>query len=116
MIITGDDLQAISNLRRYLGEHFEMKDLGPLNYFLDLQVSSCPDGYYLSQAKYASDFLARSNIIDSAIEPTLLYSDVRLTSFDVPLEDPTLYRQLVDSLIYLIVTHPDIAYAVHVVR
>ena len=31
-----------------------MKDLGPLNYFLGLEVSSSADGYYLTQAKYTS--------------------------------------------------------------
>ncbi|KAL0549434.1 hypothetical protein IC582_013916 [Cucumis melo] len=39
MIITGNDPQAISDLQHYLGQHFEMKDLGSLNYFLGLEVS-----------------------------------------------------------------------------
>ena len=30
MIITGNDPQAISDLQHYLGQHFEMKDLGSL--------------------------------------------------------------------------------------
>ena len=65
MIITGDDPQAISELQYYLGKHFEMKDLGTLNYFLGLEISSSANGYYLSQAKYASNLLSRSGITDS---------------------------------------------------
>ena len=37
MIITGDDVQGIRDLKRFLGQHFEMKDLGPLSYFLVLK-------------------------------------------------------------------------------
>ena len=44
-----------------------MKDLGPLNYFLGLEVSSSADGYYLTQAKYTSDLISRASIIDSKI-------------------------------------------------
>uniref|UniRef100_A0A2N9GFN4 Integrase catalytic domain-containing protein n=1 Tax=Fagus sylvatica TaxID=28930 RepID=A0A2N9GFN4_FAGSY len=51
MIITGDDVQGIQDLKRFLGQYFEMKDLGPLSYFLGLEVSSSSDGYYLTQAK-----------------------------------------------------------------
>ncbi|KAL4035145.1 hypothetical protein IC575_003824 [Cucumis melo] len=116
MIVTGDDPQAISDQQCYLGKHFEMKDLGNLNYFLGLELSSSPSGYYLSQVKYASDLLNRSGITDSATFSTPLDPNVRLTSVDgVPLDNPTLYRQLVGSLIYLTVTRPDIAYPVHIV-
>ncbi|KAL0551722.1 hypothetical protein IC582_010811 [Cucumis melo] len=48
MIITGSDPQTISDLQHYLGQHFEMKDLGSLNYFLGLKVSQRSDGYLLS--------------------------------------------------------------------
>ncbi|XP_038882215.1 uncharacterized mitochondrial protein AtMg00810-like [Benincasa hispida] len=93
-----------------------MKDLRPLSYFIGLQVSSCRNGYYLSQAKYAYDLLARLGITDSVTSLTPLDSNVHLTPFDgFPLEDATLYLQLVDNLIYLTVTRRDIAYAVHVV-
>ena len=34
MIITGDDMQGIQDLKHFLGRQFEMKDLDPLNYFL----------------------------------------------------------------------------------
>ncbi|XP_038896684.1 uncharacterized mitochondrial protein AtMg00810-like [Benincasa hispida] len=71
--------------------------------------------YLLSQAKYASNLLALG-IIDSFTTPTPLDPNVHLTSFDgVPLEDVSLYRQLVDNLIYLTVTHPNIAYAIHII-
>ncbi|KAL4021862.1 hypothetical protein IC575_020687 [Cucumis melo] len=46
MIITGNDPHAISDLQHYLGQHFEMKDLGSLNYFLGLEVFRRSDGIY----------------------------------------------------------------------
>ena len=58
MIITSDDVQGIQDLKRFLGQHFEMKDLGPLSYFLSLEVSSSSNGYYLTQFKYTSDLIS----------------------------------------------------------
>ena len=116
MIITSDDMQGIQDLKHFLGRQFEMKDLGPLNYFLGLEVSSSADGYYLTQAKYTSDLISQANITDNKIVDTLIEYNYRPNSHDgESLSDATLYRQLVGSLIYLTVTRPDISYAVHVV-
>ena len=116
MIITGDDMQGIQDLKHFLGRQFEMKDLGPLNYFLGLEVSSFVDGYYLTQAMYTFDLISRASITDSKIIDTPIEYNCRLNSHDgESLSDATLYRQLVGSLIYLTVTRHDISYAVHVV-
>ena len=93
-----------------------MKDLGPLNCFLGLEVSSSIDGYYLTQAKYTSDLISRSSITDSKIVDTPIEYNCRLNSHDgESLSDATLYKQIVGSLIYLTVTRLDISYAIHVV-
>uniref|UniRef100_A0A2N9FTI1 CCHC-type domain-containing protein n=1 Tax=Fagus sylvatica TaxID=28930 RepID=A0A2N9FTI1_FAGSY len=114
MIITGDDHSGISDFKLFLHQQFEMKDLGHLSYFLGLEVSSDSTGYYLSQAKYASDLLSRAGLTDTKVVSTPLEMNARLTPLDgTPLSDATLYRQLVGSLVYLTVTRPDIAHAVH---
>ena len=116
MIITGDDVQGIQDLKCFLGQHFEMKDLGPLSYFLGLEVSSSSDGYYLTQAKYISNLISRAGITDSKIVDTPIEYNNHLNTHDgEPLSDTILYRQLVESLVYLTVTQPDISCAIHIV-
>uniref|UniRef100_A0A2N9HVC5 CCHC-type domain-containing protein n=1 Tax=Fagus sylvatica TaxID=28930 RepID=A0A2N9HVC5_FAGSY len=100
----------------FLHQQFEMKDLGHLSYFLGLEVSSDSTGYYISQAKYASDLLSRASLTDTKVVSTPLEMNARLTPLDgTPLSDTTLYCQLVGSLVYLTITRPDIAHAVHLV-
>ncbi|GKV28694.1 hypothetical protein SLEP1_g37711 [Rubroshorea leprosula] len=116
MIITGDDVSRINELKQFLSHRFEMKDLGSLSYFLGLEVTSSDAGYLLSQMKYASDLISKADLTDSKNVSTPLEPNVKLTPLDgSPLPDPTRYRQLVGSLVYLTTTRPDIAYAVHVV-
>ena len=93
-----------------------MKDLGHLSYFLGLEVSSDSTGYYLSQAKYASDLLSHVGLTKTKVVSTPLEMNARFTPLDgTPLNDATLYRQLIGSLVYLTVTRPDIAHDVHLV-
>ena len=64
MIITGDDLSGIQELKDFLSQQFEMKDLGHLNYFLGLEITHSIDGLYITQAKYASKLLSQAGLID----------------------------------------------------
>jgi hypothetical protein len=72
------------------------------------------NGFYLTQAKYIFDLLSRAKLTDCKIvdTPTELNAHLNLQDGE-PLRDPTLYRHLVGSLVYLTVTRPDISYVVH---
>ncbi|RVW36460.1 Retrovirus-related Pol polyprotein from transposon TNT 1-94 [Vitis vinifera] len=114
MIITGDDLSGIQELKDFLSQQFEMKDLGHLNYFLGLEITHSIDGLYITQAKYAFDLLSQAGLIDSKTVDTSVELNAHLTpSGGKPLSNPSLYRRLVGSLVYLTVTRPDISYVVH---
>ena len=114
MIITGDDLSGIQELKDFLSQQFEMKDLGHLSYFLGLEITHSTDGLYINQAKYASELLSRTGLIDSKTVDTPVERNAHLTpSGEKPLSNPSLYRRLVGSLVYLTVTRPNISYAVH---
>ncbi len=116
MIITGNDHFGISDFKQFLHQQFEIKDLGHLIYFLGLEVSSDSTSYYLSQSKYASDLLFHASLTDTKVVSTPFKMNACLTPLDdTPLSDATLYRQLVGNLVYLTVTRPNIAHAIHLV-
>lgn len=115
VVITGDDTIGIQNVKACLSKKFEMKDLGPLRYFLGIEVESSPHGYILSQVKYASDLIAKAGLTDNKSVDTPLEMNTKLHPNDgAPLEEATLYRQLVGSLIYPTITRLDIAHSVNV--
>ena len=93
MIITGDDLSDIQELKDFLIQQFKMKDLGHLSYFLDLKITHSTYGLYITQAKYAFDLLSRAGLIDSKTLNTPVELNAHLTpSGGKPLSNPSLYR------------------------
>jgi hypothetical protein len=115
MIITVDDPEYIAFVKAHLSDQFLMSDLGPLQYFLGIEISSTPEGFFLSQEKYIQDLLDHASLTDHQTAENLMELNVHLVSTDgEPLKDPTRYHHIVGSLVYLDVTRPDISYSVHI--
>ena len=114
IVLTGSDSSLLSTFISTLGVEFEIKDLGPLHYFLGIEVTSLHSGIHLSQTRYTVDLLNRSSMTDCKPCSTPVSAKTQLSTLEgEPLSDLTEYRRLVGSLQYLTLTRPDIAFAVH---
>jgi hypothetical protein len=102
MIITGDDSQHIAFVKQHLSEQFLMSDLGPLRYFLGLEITSTSDGIFLSQEKYTQDLLSRAALTDHRTVYTPMELGFHLRPTDgAPLANPTRYVSLLGALFTL---------------
>ena len=62
-MITGDDIVEIVDLKKYLAQEFEVKDLGQLKYVLGIEISRGPKRVFLSQRKYVLDLLKETGML-----------------------------------------------------
>ncbi|KAK2987941.1 hypothetical protein RJ640_003419 [Escallonia rubra] len=111
-----DDSEEIDRVQVNLGVRFHMKKLGELHHFLGLELEQNEEGIFLCQQKYAKDLLIRFGMFGSNVIETPMEVNVNLHMDEgEDIKDPTKYRQLIGSLIYLTLTRPDIAQAVGMV-
>jgi hypothetical protein len=116
LIITGDSDADISDLKKLLKQKFEMKDLGELHYFLSIEVIHSPKGIWLLQRQYALNKLSEYGMTGCKPISIPLEQNVKLSADEGDLmEDTTVYKRIVGSLIYMTITRPDLSYAVGVV-
>eukprot|EP00253_Pinus_taeda_P020153 PITA_20153 len=113
LIITGAE-RLIEHCKRDLAAEFEMKDISLMHYFLGLEVWQEEGHFFLGQGKYIVDILGRFHMEDCTPMSTPMITNwKKLHASDSELVDPTLYRQLIGSLMYLVNTRPDICFAVN---
>ncbi|XP_060181239.1 secreted RxLR effector protein 161-like [Lycium barbarum] len=92
-----------------------MKELGQLNHFLGLEIDHTQGGIFLHQQKYSRDLLKKLGMLECKPIATPIEPNAKMCVHGgKDLEDVTMYRQLVGSLIYLTQTRPDISFAVGV--
>lgn len=81
-LLARDNFPGMHSLKAFLDDNFKIKDLGSIHYFLGLEVSNHPQGYLVSQHKYAFDLLAEyhcanfSSVVTSLDHPLNLSSEV----------------------------------------
>ena len=91
-----------------------MSAMGELKFFLGLQVDQIADGMFIHQTKYVHDILTRFKMNDC----TPYYTPIPVNHGLGPDAesdknvDPTEYRAIIGSLIYLTASRPDIVFAV----
>ena len=117
-----DDIVFLSTLDHLAHEfseemkrELEISMVGELNYFLWLQVKQRKDEIFISQEKYAKNLVKRFGLDSKKHTSTPMSSSARLSCDAAGVElDPTLYRSMIGSLLYLIASRPDIAFSVGV--
>lgn len=89
-----------------------MKDLGPLKYFLGIEVAQNTQGMYLCQQKYTLDILINTCLLGAKPLSLPMEQNHQLGQANGPfLNSPDSYRQLVDGrLIYLAITRPNLVF------
>ena len=115
IIITGSSNSATTTLTQQLNIAFSLKDIGPLNYFLSIEVIRASQGdLLLSLAKYIQDLLVKANMAYCKPLPTPMVFNLKLSaSGGSPFENPSLYRSVVGSLQYVTITRPELAFPVN---
>lgn len=114
IIITANKMEFLTQFTTRLHRCFALRDLGPLHFFLGIQVTRDSIGFLLSQSKYAQDLLENFSMGNINSCPTPMAINVSLSATEGNLfQHPTSYRSAIDGLQYLTYTRPDLSFAVN---
>nr|GEZ00703.1 uncharacterized mitochondrial protein AtMg00810-like [Tanacetum cinerariifolium] len=103
-----DDFETLMHKR------FQMSSMGELTFFLGLQVKQSEEGIFISQDKYVAEILKKFNFSSVRTASTPIETQKPLVKDEeAAYVDVHLYRYMIESLMYLIASRPDIMFAVY---
>jgi hypothetical protein len=79
LIIVSSTPSTMSHLLRQLDSTFASKDLGPLHYYLGIEVFPSPFGLILSRQKYITVFLHKTNMMNCRPVSTPMSSSEKIS-------------------------------------
>ncbi|KAK1619402.1 hypothetical protein QYE76_024919 [Lolium multiflorum] len=113
ILIFGTNMKVIHEVKSFLSNCFDMKDLGEADVILNIKLIKNESGITLTQSHYVEKILSRFGYIDSKPSSTPYDPSVTLRKNRRIAIDQLRYSQIVGSLMYLAsATRPDISFAV----
>jgi hypothetical protein len=64
LLTIGSNLHVINETKNMLRSHFDMKDLGVVNFILGMKITKTCDEIYLDQSHYIEKILKKYNFLD----------------------------------------------------
>jgi len=113
LIVRGDNEKEVEHVKSLLKQKFDMKDSGELKFFLGIEVIRTPEGIWLLQRHIALDMLSKYGMVGCKpiFVPLDMNGKLSVDAGEV-LEDATMYKKIVGSLIYMTITMPNLNYIV----
>ncbi|XP_038885821.1 uncharacterized mitochondrial protein AtMg00810-like [Benincasa hispida] len=115
LLVTGSDDVQIEIFKKEMMKVFEMTDLGPMHYFLGMEIQQRQNEMLLCQKKYVREILKMFNMEEckSVNTPMIQKKKLQKNNGEEP-TDENVYRSLVGCFMYLTSIRPDIMYIVSV--
>lgn len=114
LVITGSDNQFVALVIDKLAACFSLKDMGHLQFFLGMEVIPIQTGLFFSQHKYIRDILTKSNMLGAKDVSTPLSTTIAPKLLDgTSSVDNTEFRRVLGALQYLLLTRPNISFALN---
>ena len=99
--------------RKMMANEFEMSMIGELSYLLGLQIKQLKNGTFVSQGKYIKDILKKFGMSDGKNISTPMGTNGNLDSdASGNMVDQKLYWSMIGSLLYVVVSRPDVMFSV----
>jgi hypothetical protein len=113
LVVTGTKDAEVAPFKEEMTATFQISDLGPLSFYVGIEVHQGDSTIMLRQTAYAKRVVELVGLTDCNPALTQMEERLKLSSDSMMEEvDTTQYRCLVGSLRYLAHTRPDLAFSV----
>src|SRR5664279_998331 len=113
IIFGSTNVSFVDQFSKLMTSEFEMSMMGELKFFLGFEIKQYYEGTFICQAKYIQDMLKKFDMANAQPLgfPMKTNVDLKLDPEGIQV-DQKLYRSMIDSLLYLRASRPDIMYSV----